>query len=272
MKNKQLHNFIAAFDADIPPTSRHQAELRRAVLRAQPRQQSYISRHSRTLANIANLYGGLPMKKIGLVAGGSMAAVALTAAVFTAALSTSPHAHAQDLTEKSNRTVQRLSAAELSELTGRFSGDPQAALKEANEAKDLKTITRADYDKLVRTAKSVSTSSERKQLPGGGYEVSGSVSGTSEAGSMSTGTAPANIPDSPTGINGGSSDSSAPVPTSSDPGVAAAQARAREARTNLEDNTAKASSFVSYTNADGQTVVIGFDANAMPVFKSVFVK
>lgn len=212
------------------------------------------------------------MKKIALVAGGSMAAVALTGAVFTAMLSTSPQAHAQDLAEKSNRTVQRLSAAELAELTGRFSGDPKAALKEAYDAKDLKTITRAQYEELVRTAKSVNTSSERKQLPGGGYEMSGSVSGNTEAGSMSVGTAPANIPDSPTGINGGSSDSNAPQPTSSDPGVAAAQARAREARTNLENNTAQASSFVSYTNADGQTVVIGFDANALPVLKSVFIK
>lgn len=212
------------------------------------------------------------MKKISLVAGGSMAAIALTGAVFAAALSTSPHAHAQDLTEKSNRTVQRLSMAELSELTGRFAGDPKAAVEEAHAAKDLKPMSRAEYEKLVRTAKSVNTSSERKQLPGGGYEVSGSVAGNSEAGSASTGTAPANIPDSATGTNGGSSDPNAPVATSSDPGVAAAQARAREARTNLADNTAKATSFVTYTNADGQTVVIGFDANLLPVFKSVFVK
>jgi hypothetical protein len=283
MKYKQeLHNYFDALSVEAPVSVKRRAELRRALLQVQPVEQSFVTRLRSTLSidGVHSMYKNKYIKSTGFAA----VAVVAVLAVTVATISNSPGARAESLTNKGISSLQKLDAKTLSTLTSQLSSDPIEALKEAKDAKDLKIISKSEYEQLKQGSRSVDTSSKVTELPGGGYEMGGSVSGDNiapgSAGVGSSATAGEPSANTPAGTyeNGvpvASSDaaSTSSGGTSSQDGVPqSVQNRARDFQAEATKNQAKAAKFVSFTNTSGQTVVIAFDASDAPLFKAVFVK
>jgi hypothetical protein len=282
MKYKQeLHNYFDALGIESPASAKRQAEARRALLQVQPVKQTFVTRLRSTL--LVNGVQYMSKNKYVKPAGFAVVAVVAIFAVTAVAISNSPGVRAESLADKGISSLQKLDAGKLNTLTAQFSSDPIAALKEAKNAKDLKIISKAEYEQLKSSSRSVETNSRVTELPGGGYEMSGSVSGdiTPGGAGFSSGSGPAGpSADVPAGtykdgvpvassdaVNSGGSSSS-----SQNNAPKAVQDRANELRDELTQNQTRAAKFVSFTNASGQTVVIAFDNNDSPLFKAVFVK
>jgi hypothetical protein len=286
MKYKQeLHNYFDALSVDAPVSVKHQAQLRRALLQVQPVEQSFVTRLRSTLSinGVHSMYKTKHIKSAGFAAVAVVAVLAVTAVT----ISNSPGARAESLTNKGISSLQKLDTETLSTLTSQFSNDPIEALKEAKDAKDLKIISKSEYEQLKRSSRSVDTRSKVTELPGGGYEMSGSVSGDNIApGSAGVGSS-ASAGEPSTNTPAGTYENGVPVASSDVASSDAASAggtpsqarvpqsvqdRARGFQAEATQNQAKAAKFVSFTNTFGQTVVIAFDASDAPLFKTVFAK
>ena len=279
MKNKELHKFIEDFNIEGPHTPKHHAELKRAVLMAQPTQQSTIARLKDTL--LINKGNTMKRKKLLASTGFALFAVFAVSAIVLTQVTHAPRAMAASLANKGIASLKQFDASDLEQLRSQFSGDPEAALVEAKNAKDLTTITKDQYSQLLKDARTVVTTNKTEQLPGGGSATSGTIASTTPQGQTSTvemgsvsvgasavpaeGTPPAGTevivgqPASTTASGSSIISSSAAV----DPG-------ALKPISNVDTMTA--AKYITYTNTDGNTVVIGFDANDSPLFKSVFQK
>lgn len=216
---------------------------------------------------------------------------------------------AQNITNGGITSVRTMRPDRMMVLNSQFSGDPVIALQEASQAKDLKVITESDYQDLLKNAQLVITTNAPQVLANGATVTSSSIQSQVADGAMGYGTVQASSTVSGSdqgtlvsnsapndigpgmmiagGLDGGMMATTGPessITVSSD-GTTIESGSSVAVSTDTSSalqpidikvatpaESVKASTYVSYTNRQGETVVIGFDASGSPLFKSVFKK
>ena len=142
MKNNQLHEHINNLQPDTPELPQFQQRLRRTVLN-QPRHRSRVS----ALWHRWLKPGETSVKRRRKLASAASVAmvVMLVAAVGIYSYRFSPKAVAEQAVDEGLVTLSAAPDTKLNTLFGQLGGDPKEALKEAKAAKDLTTITKAEF-------------------------------------------------------------------------------------------------------------------------------
>lgn len=196
-------------------------------------------------------------KPILKVTGLAVMAVAIGVATMFSPLN--PRVAAQQITDGSIKVVSNMSAEELSAMRRNLATDPQALLLEASKAEDLKKLSRDEFNSLVNSSKSASTSYSDNQgntygkieLKSGSSVSVGSDGRVQDGVSLETPTN--NSEDGSTSTSAGSN-GSVDVDTKA-----------------IDDRIASAVEFVKYTNSQNQTVVVAFDGNNKPVYTTTII-
>lgn len=178
--SKEMHEFIDGMKLTSPEMPLHKQQLRRAVLKVQP----YSSRRRVAAAKIKETIMKQNKKFIGAGSFAALAIIAASMVIYT--YQHTPKAVAEQALKHGMFTLAAASPDRIKALEGFFGGSPADALKEAHEAKDLRTITEDEYNTESRNAKGVFASSlgEAGQPStvsmsiGGGAGTVGAVGGT----------------------------------------------------------------------------------------------
>lgn len=256
MENKDLHDFIKAFDIKVPETAAHKSELRSELLVIQKDRQIVFSKiFSKKLQSSIQLKEITYNMKLNLKTFSlGFASLALVAAMVFIQTVSSPHAQAMEIASKGISMLSNLNTEELSKINSRFSGDPKNALDEAMKAKNLTSITKDEYEGLVKNAHMQIKTIGNGPMPEGGTMSSGFVNpdGTGQSNDSSN--------TSPNTKTIKMSDIEGQAPAS---GQIEQQAQV----TQVNDDV---SIFIKYTDSSDNIVVIGFNKSNTPVFRSMF--
>jgi len=247
MKDKELHNFIQAFDGEVPATPLHRQALKRALMSAPRQQSSFASRIQGAFANLK----GASMKRTFTIAGTTSLAVALIAASGAAiyTFKYSPHALAEGLVNNGLVQVDGMSTLNITELQTQLGIDPKQALLEAQKASDLKQITKVEFD--AETAKMSNSTSTATAADGS------TVGMVKASASLAPGSAP--IPDSSGAI---SVSSSAMSISANGQGIPITDSTMIATPQSIESNV---STFLKFTDDQGSTVLLGLNDQGVPV-------
>ena len=247
MKDKELHNFIHAFDGEVPTTPLHRQALKRALLNAPTQQSSFVSQIQSTFANL----GGTPMKRnITIASATSLAAILVAvsgAAVYT--FKYSPHALAEGLVTNGLVQVNGMSPTNITALQTQLGVDPKQALLEAQKATDLKQITKAEFD--AAAAKMSNSASNATTADGS------SVGMLKATANLASGSSP--IPDSSGSVSVSSSAVAVSANGQSTPITDSSMITTPES---LELNV---TTFLTFTDDQGHTVLLGLNNKGVPV-------
>jgi hypothetical protein len=276
MKETEMHKLIKDLKLDVHYRPYHKAQLKQAVLYTDLSKHSFTSRFLGSFKILSRVKRGIIImksKKLITSASFALVAVLMASVIVLAQTSNSPKVMAQELTDKGISSLRQLDIDKFEKLRSQFAGDPLAALEEAKTAKDLKTISKDEYNRLKKNASVVVTTNKTEQIPGGGSISSDSIT-TKDAsgnpvttGSVSVSTGPTTTP--PEGAEVQQSQIQEAQPISGELLPEIGEGAVTMVGFNDEDIATK---YIMYTNNGGNIVVIGFDSNSSPVFKTVLKK
>ena len=254
MKNNDLHITLSALhDVDVQ-TPEHQAVLRRALSQHKAPQQTFMSKLRAATKNLQ----GVPMTRQKLFAGFSSAALIAVMAVgiTTFNYGHSPRAQADALVNQSLGFVRTFDSARLGDVQTQLGGDPVKALEEAKAAKDLTILTSDEFKAESAKHRGVATSTLGDGPQSGMVSMSASAAGSTPP---------------PEGAQMHSFSSSAvAVDGSGGPVTSASGPRVVEGEQLPPPAFPSASKYLRYTDGTGRVVVLGLDAQGVPVTRTVY--
>lgn len=242
MKRNQLHNFIEAFETELPRHAQHQAKVRLVLTQARPAEKSIDARIRGALQTKGEFLMHTNIKRF---AAPSIIAAAFIVTASVVTIRQVPYAQAESVASNGLQSLESMSPAEKAALALKFGGmDPRAGIQAAKDASDLRTISKEEYQKLVREARSAVTIDQSEVDAGSNTSTNTTEPSTTQ------------VPDS-AGVktNPGSKDGAELV----------------ELQAQLDNDVARAAKFVRYTSGPNKTVVVAFDANDAPLFRTVIV-
>ncbi len=143
MKTNQLPDMIAELRIQAPAQPTHQALLRKVLVAAHGSvKPSFSQRALTTLFFTRGTMSHISPFKV------AMAAVMVTALTASSVYSVrhTPHALAEQTLVRSIAVAHTLSVEEISKMRAQFDGTPAESLEEARKAKDLKIISKEEFD------------------------------------------------------------------------------------------------------------------------------
>jgi hypothetical protein len=143
MKNNEIKEFVKALDSQAVDTTLFVQGLRRTMLNHPPKRQSIFGRVQATLLNTGSLRMKQNKKVLAFGSLAIMVAIVLIGSVYTYRFS--PKALAEQAVKDSLISLQTAPDDKITDLQKKFGGDPAAALREAQAAKDLRVITKEEY-------------------------------------------------------------------------------------------------------------------------------
>lgn len=264
MKNRELKHIFSALQAETPETPYHRQMVRQAVLA--PRRLSQPSVTARFLGPHTNLKGVLMKRSLVSITGFAVVAVTLTGVLLFSPLN--PHVSAMNQVKQSLSEINRLPSTDLVTIRERLVGDPKTILDEAQSAQDLTKISRAEYEQLVKKARFVN--SMAKTADGSVVaKIDGTTSTHGTIAINQSGNVSMNPLDASSIPSAKSSQDTANASAGDMSQSAEAEARANQAITDLQNAPANTTEFVRYTNNQKQIVVLAFDGDNKPLFRTI---
>ena len=254
MNNNELQKFIKAFDIQEIETSKYQPALKNALLKDAVKQQS---KFSKIWSNLNLIF--MKNKQItGLVSFSAVMIVVLSILTYTA-----PYASAERLVNQSITAVRQAPAQQLAKMQQILGSDPLQSLIEAKKAKDLKEITKKEFDVMFNpknvagvAGTATMVSAHAIAIPIKDVKNDTITDVTSSATIIPINSAvTSDLPKMETitgsGVLNLESDLVKNLPTSMQP---------------VDNNINK---YLSYTDTNGRRVCLGIDKEGIPVFKQI---
>lgn len=239
MKQDKIRKLVSDLQVEIMETPAHKETLRQSLTALADSERT--SSTWQLPPSILDKYRGVFMKnrsmKFTIVPLGLVLFVAVLSLAIVGPSTLSSNASAVEQLEESQAALSKMTQEERKEINQLFLGSPEAALEEAKNAKDVKTLSREEYEEYVHEA----------------YQSEGESSGAPIAETTTDGSDPSFGPS-------GQINTAPYYMDDVSEGTAGA-----EAFGNL-NNTFSA---IKYTNPQRQVVVLLFDEQDRPLFRTV---